>query len=167
VVVRADAGGRVLVGAAPRGQAPRARGTLSGTRRLPQRGPRHRARPRPRAERRARRRAAPLGDVDAARLGARLHPLHPGGAGVPADLERRQLNVDIFRPILQALFILAVPPVMLGVITKTKAVFAGRVGPPVLQPYYDLAKLLRKGSVFSRTTTWVFRAGPVVVLPDT
>jgi formate hydrogenlyase subunit 4 len=75
--------------------------------------------------------------------------------------------VDIFRPILQALFILAVPPLMLGVIAKTKAVFAGRVGPPVLQPYYDLAKLLRKGSVFSRTTTWVFRAGPVVGLVAT
>jgi len=70
--------------------------------------------------------------------------------------------VDIVRPILQALFILAVPPIMLGVIVKTKAQFAGRVGPPVLQPYYDLAKLLRKRSVFSRTTTWVFRAGPVI-----
>ena len=49
-------------------------------------------------------------------------------------------------------------------ITKTKALFAGRVGPPVLQPYYDLIKLFRKGSVFSTTTTWVFRAGPVVGL---
>src|SRR5215831_9397106 len=53
---------------------------------------------------------------------------------------------------------------MLGVIAKTKAAFAGRRGPPVLQPYHDLAKLLRKGSVFSRTTTWVFRAGPVIGL---
>src|SRR5688572_2001317 len=51
---------------------------------------------------------------------------------------------------------------MFGVITKTKAAFAGRVGAPFLQPYYDLVKLFRKGSVFSRTTTWVFRAGPVV-----
>jgi formate hydrogenlyase subunit 4 len=34
----------------------------------------------------------------------------------------------------------------------------------VLQPYYDLVKLLQKGSVFSTTTTWVFRAGPVVGL---
>ena len=57
---------------------------------------------------------------------------------------------------------LVVPPLLLGVIDKTKALFAGRVGPPLLQPYYDLIKLLRKGSVFSRTTTWVFRAGPVV-----
>ena len=55
-------------------------------------------------------------------------------------------------------------PLLLGVIAKTKAVFAGRVGPPVLQPYYDIVKLFRKGSVFSTTTTWVFRAGPVVGL---
>jgi formate hydrogenlyase subunit 4 len=70
--------------------------------------------------------------------------------------------VDIARPLLQVVFVLAVPPVMLGVIAKTKAWFAGRVGPPVLQPYYDLIKLLRKRTVFSRTTTWVFRASPVI-----
>jgi formate hydrogenlyase subunit 4 len=66
---------------------------------------------------------------------------------------------DIF---MHAIMILILPPLMLGVITKTKAAFAGRVGAPLLQPYYDLIKLFRKGSVFSRTTTWVFRAGPVV-----
>jgi formate hydrogenlyase subunit 4 len=59
---------------------------------------------------------------------------------------------------------LVMPPLLLGVIAKTKAFFAGRVGPPVLQLYWDLAKLARKGSVFSTTTTWVFRAGPVVSL---
>src|SRR5215831_11068745 len=68
----------------------------------------------------------------------------------------------IVRPILQVAFLLTIPPLMLGVIGKTKAWFAGRVGPPVVQPYRDLIKLLRKRSVFSRTTTWMFRAGPVV-----
>jgi len=63
-----------------------------------------------------------------------------------------------------AIFILLFPPLMLGVITKTKAAFAGRVGAPLLQPYHDILKLLQKGSVFSRTTTWVFRAGPVVAI---
>jgi formate hydrogenlyase subunit 4 len=59
---------------------------------------------------------------------------------------------------------LLLPPLLLGVIGKTKAAFAGRVGAPYFQPYYDLIKLFRKGSVFSETTTWVFRAGPVVTL---
>src|SRR5512144_2855939 len=53
---------------------------------------------------------------------------------------------------------------LLGIINRTKAVFAGRHGAPVLQLYHDLAKLLRKGAVYSRTTTWVFRAGPVIGL---
>src|SRR5512138_410263 len=59
------------------------------------------------------------------------------------------------------------PPLLLGVIGKTKAAFAGRVGAPYFQPYYDLIKLFRKGSVFSDTTTWVFRAGPVITLSAT
>src|SRR5579859_3542903 len=65
---------------------------------------------------------------------------------------------------VHVLLALTLPPLLLGVIAKTKALFAGRAGPPLLQPYYDLFKLFQKGSVFSTTTTWVFRAGPVVGL---
>jgi formate hydrogenlyase subunit 4 len=65
---------------------------------------------------------------------------------------------------LHVILALGLPPLLLGLIAKTKASFAGRVGPPVLQPYADLIKLLQKGSVFSITTTWVFQAGPVVGL---
>jgi len=65
---------------------------------------------------------------------------------------------------IHILLAFTLPPLLLGVIAKTKALFAGRVGPPLLQPYYDLLKLFRKGSVYSTTTTWVFRAGPVVGL---
>src|SRR5262249_14956102 len=40
-------------------------------------------------------------------------------------------------------------------------------GPPILQPVRDIVKLLRKGLVRSRTTSWVFLAGPVVGLATT
>ena len=63
--------------------------------------------------------------------------------------------------------VLALPPFLIGVINKTKAVFAGRVGPPLLQPYHDLRKLFAKGTVLSRTTTWVFLAGPAAGLVTT
>jgi formate hydrogenlyase subunit 4 len=63
--------------------------------------------------------------------------------------------------------VLAMPPLLLGVIGKTKAAFAGRVGAPFLQPYYDLSRLIRKGVVLSDTTTWIFRAGPVITLAAT
>jgi len=55
-------------------------------------------------------------------------------------------------------------PLLPGIINRIKAIFAGRKGQPLLQLYYDLAKLLRKGAVYSRTTSWVFRAGPMVGL---
>ena len=60
--------------------------------------------------------------------------------------------------------LLFLPPLLLGVITKTKAWFGGRVGAPLLQPYYDLAKLMQRGLVLSTTTTWVFQAGPIITL---
>jgi len=69
--------------------------------------------------------------------------------------------------LIHLLLVFLMPPLLLGIIGKTKAWFAGRVGAPFLQPYYDIARLLRKGSVFSTTTTWVFRAGPVITLVST
>ncbi len=69
--------------------------------------------------------------------------------------------------LLHMMVALLLPPLLPGIIAKTKALFAGRVGPPLLQPYHDLVKLFQKGSVFSTTTTWVFRAGPIVGLVTT
>jgi formate hydrogenlyase subunit 4 len=66
-----------------------------------------------------------------------------------------------------SLVLLLAPPLMPGIIQRTKAIFAGRRGPPILQPYLDTWKLLRKGAVYSRTATWVFRAGPIVGLAAT
>jgi formate hydrogenlyase subunit 4 len=64
--------------------------------------------------------------------------------------------------ILNLAAVLVLAPLLPGVINRTKALVAGRTGPPLLQAYFDLAKLLRKGFVVSETTTWVFLAGPVV-----
>lgn len=67
-------------------------------------------------------------------------------------------------PVAHTLLALILSPLLLSIINRTKALVAGRVGQPLLQPYRDLWKLLQKGAVYSRTTTWVFRAGPVVGL---
>lgn len=66
--------------------------------------------------------------------------------------------------VVQLAVLILLPPLLPGIIGKVKALVSGRVGPPVLQLYYDLFKLLRKGMVLSRTTSWVFLAGPVVGL---
>jgi formate hydrogenlyase subunit 4 len=59
---------------------------------------------------------------------------------------------------------LVAAPLLLGIINRTKAIMAGRRGQPILQAYFDIFKLLRKSAVYSRTTSWVFRAGPIVNL---
>ena len=71
------------------------------------------------------------------------------------------MNAISFIPLLLALVL---SPLLLGIINRTKALFAGRRGPPLLQTYFDLWKLLQKGAVYSRTTTWLFRAGPMLGL---
>jgi len=60
-------------------------------------------------------------------------------------------------------FLIIVSPLFfIGLINKVKALWAGRKGPPFLQPYYDFFKLLGKGEVISTTTSFVFKAAPSV-----
>jgi formate hydrogenlyase subunit 4 len=66
--------------------------------------------------------------------------------------------------LLPPLCALALAPLLLGVVSRTKAFVAGRRGPPLLQPYRDLLKAMRRGAVYGDVTSWVFRLGPVVNL---
>ncbi len=59
---------------------------------------------------------------------------------------------------------LALSPLLLGVVGRTKAVVAGRRGAPLLQPYWDLFRLLGKGAVYGSATGPVFRLGPSLSL---
>jgi formate hydrogenlyase subunit 4 len=68
----------------------------------------------------------------------------------------------IFLKILNIVLAFVTAPLLLGIINRTKAFFAGRNGQPLLQPYYDIWKLLHKGSVYSNSTSWIFRTGPII-----
>lgn len=57
---------------------------------------------------------------------------------------------------------LVLAPLLPGIINKVKAWVAGRRGPPVLQLYYDLARLWQKGVVLSTLASPAFIAGPAV-----
>jgi formate hydrogenlyase subunit 4 len=60
--------------------------------------------------------------------------------------------------------LLVLPPLLLGVIRKTKAKFQGRIGARFEQPLYDLLKMLRKGETISEVTSWLFRSTSVMNL---
>ena len=67
--------------------------------------------------------------------------------------------LDIFLRLAVALLL---APLLPGIIAKVKAWVAGRRGPPVLQLYYDLAKLWRKGIVLSTAVSPGHVAGAAV-----
>ena len=58
--------------------------------------------------------------------------------------------------------LLVLAPGVNGLMKRMKAVLQARKGPPLLQPYFDVLKLLRKDSVVSEHATAVFRWAPTV-----
>ena len=59
---------------------------------------------------------------------------------------------------------LAMPVLMVGLVNRTKSLWAGRKGPRLLQLAWDLLRLLRKRPVYSVVATPLFRVGAYVVL---
>ncbi len=51
-----------------------------------------------------------------------------------------------------------------GVVSITKAKLSGRRGPPLFQPWYDIARLAKKGAVYSKTSSFVYRLVPPLYL---
>ncbi|MFR1503173.1 MAG: respiratory chain complex I subunit 1 family protein [Opitutales bacterium] len=66
--------------------------------------------------------------------------------------------------LLNLIILLFVPFLMMGVIKKTKAFWAGRKGVSLFQPLYDFIRLMKKDFVISRTTSVVFKIAPVVAI---
>ena len=62
---------------------------------------------------------------------------------------------------INLLILLVMPFLMLGIIKKTKAFWSGRKGVNILQPMRDFEKLMKKKSVYSDTTSWVFKFAPL------
>lgn len=67
---------------------------------------------------------------------------------------------------LQGLFpfvlILLVSPFLVGLINKQKAILTGRIGAPIWQPYFDLARLSRKETIYATTASFISRISPVI-----
>ena len=67
----------------------------------------------------------------------------------------------------QMILVLLLAPLITGLIRKMKARLLRRQGPSILQPYRDLARLLRKEVVLADNASWLFRATPYLVFAAT
>ncbi len=72
--------------------------------------------------------------------------------------------IDFVVELVQAALLMALAPLMSGLVSKFKALMQGRVGASVLQPYRDLIRLVRKDAVTSKSCSWLFRGVPYVCM---
>jgi len=49
-----------------------------------------------------------------------------------------------------------------GIIIRTKSIASGRKGPGIFQPLKDVIRLFKKGSVYSKTTSFIFQIAPSI-----
>ena len=69
--------------------------------------------------------------------------------------------------IFQTVALIAISPLIAGVMGKVKAGSQKRIGSSIFQPYYDLLKLMRKEEVISDQSSWIFRVTPWIVFVAT
>ena len=75
-----------------------------------------------------------------------------------------QYNLFYF---IQSISIIILAPLFIGTLKKMKAILRGYIGPSILQPYYDLNKLMKKGRVISSRSSFITNMGPIVILSTT
>ena len=67
----------------------------------------------------------------------------------------------------QMMLVLALAPLLTGFVRKVKAWLLRRQGPPLIQPYRDLVRLIRKEVVLANNASWLFRAIPYLIFAAT
>jgi len=67
----------------------------------------------------------------------------------------------------QMLLVLLLAPLLTGFVRKVKARFQRRLGPPLIQPYRDLIRLMRKEVVLADNASWLFRINPYLIFAAT
>jgi formate hydrogenlyase subunit 4 len=77
------------------------------------------------------------------------------------------LAVDLVFQLLQMTLVIGLAPLLTGLVRVVKARLQRRRGPPLLQPYRDLARLARKEAIVADSASWLFRMAPYLVFAAT
>src|SRR5271155_4366744 len=77
------------------------------------------------------------------------------------------LTLELAVQYAQMLLVLLLAPLFTGFVRKVKARLLRRQGPPLIQPYRDLAQLMRKEVVLAENASWLFRVIPYLIFAAT
>ena len=72
--------------------------------------------------------------------------------------------LDISQGIISIIVILSLAPLFAGMVNKLKAIFTGRIGAPVYQPYYELRRLFKKETINAESSSFISRVSPLINL---
>ena len=72
-------------------------------------------------------------------------------------------NITLVETLLQYFFIVGLSPLFAGIFGKVKSMVESKKGPSIFQPYYDLAKLLKKETLRPKGSGIVFIYAPYVI----
>jgi formate hydrogenlyase subunit 4 len=73
------------------------------------------------------------------------------------------LILDVLLQAGQLVLVLAVAPLLLGITRKVRARLLRRIGPPLVQPYRDIGKLMHKEAVLAHNASWLYRVAPYLI----
>ena len=77
------------------------------------------------------------------------------------------MTLDLAVQGVQMMLALLVAPLLTGFVRKMKARLQRRQGPPLIQPYRDLARLMHKDAVLAENASWLFRVIPYLIFAAT
>jgi len=77
------------------------------------------------------------------------------------------MTLDLAVQGVQMMLVLLVAPLLTGFVRKMKARLQRRQGPPLIQPYRDLARLMHKDAVLAENASWLFRVIPYLIFAAT
>ena len=72
------------------------------------------------------------------------------------------MGIDILQGIISVILILSLAPLFSGMVNKLKAVLTGRIGAPIVQPYYELFRLIKKETINAGSSSFVSRISPLI-----
>lgn len=72
------------------------------------------------------------------------------------------MDLELLQGILSILLILGLAPLFVGTVNKQKSKLTGRIGAPIIQPYYELKRLFKKETINAVNSSFISRTAPLI-----
>lgn len=72
------------------------------------------------------------------------------------------MDLELLQGILSILLILGLAPLFVGMVNKQKSKLTGRIGAPIIQPYYELKRLFKKETINAVNSSFISRTAPLI-----